>query len=161
MSRTDIKKVTPHYNTFSGRYFPENLYKYIGDPQQIIYRSSWEKRFCVWCDTSNIITKWASEPFEIKYISPIDKRVHEYFVDFYIRMENNGVVDEYLVEVKPKKQLKPPAQPKNQSAKSLEVYNAALKTYLINSAKFKAAEAYAASRGFKFIVATEDFIFNN
>lgn len=160
MSKTDIKKVVPHWTSFSGKYFPKNLYKYIGDPQQIIYRSSWERKFCVWCDDCPDVTKWSSEPFEIQYVSPLDKKVHEYFVDFYIRVEVDKQVDEYLVEVKPKKQLQKPTPPKDNSIKSLEVYNEQVKTYLINSAKFAAARAYAAKRGFKFIVATEDFILN-
>lgn len=161
MSRTNIKNVVPHWSSFSGRYFPTNLYKYIGDPQKIIYRSSWEKRFCIWCDNDPNITKWASEPFEIQYISPLDNKVHEYFVDFYVRQEREGVVTEYLVEVKPKKQLQKPVPPVIQSSKALEVYNEQCKTYIINAAKFAAAKTYAAKRGFKFIVATEDFIFSN
>lgn len=158
MSKTDIKKVVPHWTSFSGKYFPKNVYKYIGDPSQIIYRSSWEKRFCIWCDDSPEVSKWSSEPFEIQYVSPIDKKVHEYFVDFYIRVEKDGGVDEYLVEVKPKKQLKKPDPPKKNTTAALETYNEQVRTYLINSAKFAAAKVYAAKRGFKFIVVTEDFI---
>lgn len=159
MANTDIKNVKPHWDTYSGRYFPVNLYKYKGDPQRIIYRSSWEKKFCKWCDDNPEIVSWASEPFAIKYVSPLDNKVHEYFVDFYIRKESNGVVEEFLVEVKPKKQLTKPKPPSKYSATAIIAYNDACKTFIINRAKFDAAQKFAAERGIKFMVATEDFIF--
>jgi len=161
-SRTDIKNVKPTRNVFvSGRYKLKNATKYIGEPDKIIYRSSWERKFCVFCDTSQKIMRWSSEPFAIKYISPIDKKIHEYFVDFYIKIEQrNGLIEEYLVEVKPKAQLQKPVPPKKNTLKMVKVYNEQVKTYLVNVAKFAAAKSMAAKRGYKFLVVTEDFLFN-
>lgn len=163
MAKTNIKNIKPAKNVFvSGKYKPKNTIKYVGDITQIIYRSSWERKFCVYCDASAKVLKWASEPFEIKYASPIDKRIHEYFVDFYIKIEQpNGMIEEYIIEVKPKIQLRKPEPPKKNTLKMVKIYNAQVKTYLINVAKFAAAKAFAAKRGYKFLVVTEDFLFNN
>ncbi|MCK9575597.1 MAG: TnsA endonuclease N-terminal domain-containing protein [Candidatus Pacearchaeota archaeon] len=162
MAKTDIKSIVPSRNVnITGKYVARNPVKYIGDITKIIYRSSWERKFCVFCDSSQKVLKWSSEPFAIQYISPIDKRVHEYFVDFYIKIEqSNGVVEEYLVEVKPKAQLLKPLPPKKNTHKMLMVYNEQLKTFIINTAKFAAAKMHAAKRGCKFLVVTEDFLFN-
>jgi len=157
---TDIKKVVPHGQTFSGRYFPKNLWKYIGDPQKIIYRSGWEKKFCIWCDDNTDVIKWASEPFPIKYLSPLDNKVHEYFVDFYVKIEVGGKEKEFIVEVKPKKQTVKPVEPKRKTAEAMKGYIQAMNTYIINYKKFAAARQFAAQRGFTFFVATEDFIDN-
>ena len=81
----DIKKLKPNGKWKSGKYYPTNSEKYIGDIHNIIYRSSWEQRFCQYCDINPNITKWSSEPTDIPYWSPIDKKEHKYFVDYYIR----------------------------------------------------------------------------
>lgn len=163
MAKTDIKSIKPAKNVHvTGNYAPANPSKYVGDITKIIYRSSWERRFCVFCDSSNKIMKWSSEPFAIPYVSPIDQRVHEYFVDFYIKIEqDNGTIEEYLVEVKPKASLSKPEPPKKNTFKMLKEYNERAKTYVINTVKFAAAKQFAAKRGCKFLVVTEDFLFNN
>ena len=51
----DIKKVKPNGEYRSGKYEPRNPEKYIGDIHNIIYRSSWEHRFCTYCDTNELI----------------------------------------------------------------------------------------------------------
>jgi hypothetical protein len=163
MSRTDIKNIKPAKNVHvTGNFLPKNPVKYIGDIAKIIYRSSWERRFCVFCDSSQKIIKWSSEPFAIQYVSPIDNKVHEYFVDFYIKIEQqNGVIEEYLVEIKPKARLSKPVPPKKNTHKMLLQYNEEVKTYIVNTSKFAAAKSFAAKRGCKFLVVTEDFLFNN
>ena len=41
----------------------------------------------------------------LPYRSPVDNRVHRYFPDFYIKVqENTGRIKTYLIEVKPLKQ---------------------------------------------------------
>jgi hypothetical protein len=70
---TDIKKVKPNGEYRSGKYEPKNPEKYIGDIHNIIYRSSWEYRFCTYCDTNDAIVKWSSEPVSIDYYNPLDK----------------------------------------------------------------------------------------
>ena len=48
------------------------------------------------------ILEWGSEEIALPYISPHDSRVHRYFPDFYIKVqENTGKIKRYLIEVKP------------------------------------------------------------
>jgi hypothetical protein len=46
---------------YKGKYKPQNPQKYKGDPTKIIYRSLWERKFMVYCDTNVNILQWASE----------------------------------------------------------------------------------------------------
>jgi len=76
---TDIKKVKPNGEYKSGKYEPKNPEKYIGDVHNIIYRSSWELRFCIYCDNNDGIVKWSSEPVVIPYYNPLDKKEHKLY----------------------------------------------------------------------------------
>ena len=48
-------------------YHPKNVSKYVGDPEKIIYRSSWERKFMIWLDLNDSVLEWSSEPIAIKY----------------------------------------------------------------------------------------------
>lgn len=124
--------------------FPE---KYAGDPSNIIMRSSWETRFAIWCDKNPQIVKWSSEETVIPYVSPMDGRVHRYFVDFKIQTVNNKT---YLVEIKPKKQTLPP-----EGSRKTKKFLMEASTYLVNQAKWEYAKKYAKDRNWEFIVITE------
>ena len=39
-----------------GKFKPQNPEKYKGDPMNIIFRSSWERIFCNWCDKNSKIS---------------------------------------------------------------------------------------------------------
>lgn len=142
-----------------GYYKVENQDKYIGDLTKIIYRSSWEYRFCRYCDVNDEVLKWSSEPVGIKYISPIDGREHTYYVDFYMRVQRDDLYEDYIAEVKPSASLSQPILEGNMTTKKLKNYNYALSTWLVNRSKFAAAKNYAEGRGYKFIIVTEDFLF--
>ena len=71
-------------NTLKGKYIPKNSAKYRGDYRNIIYRSSWELKFMKYCDGNPSILEWGSEEIIIPYRSPLDNKIHRYFVDFYI-----------------------------------------------------------------------------
>ena len=130
--------------------FPE---KYKGDPTSIIMRSSWETRFATWCDRTSSVIHWKSEETIIPYRSPIDNRLHRYFVDFQIQVrDKDGVLNTYLVEIKPFNQTKPPIFPGKRTTR----YLTEAKTYVINQAKWEAAHRWAEDRGWKFIVLTEN-----
>lgn len=124
--------------------FPE---KYIGNPTNILMRSSWETRFAIWCDKNPQIVKWNSEETVVPYVSPIDNKPHRYFVDFKIQTANGTT---YLVEIKPKNQTVPPV-----GTRKTQRYLTEAKTYVVNQAKWEAATAYAQNRNWKFIVLTE------
>ena len=89
---------------------PTRPRKYSGDVNNIICRSSWETKFCHWCDLNENIIQWGSEEFFIPYRAP-DGKVRRYFPDFIIKVkESNGEIKTYVIEVKPAKQTKPPKQ---------------------------------------------------
>lgn len=142
-----------------GYYKLRNPEKYVGDPSKIIYRSSWEYRFCKFCDDNLAVIRWSSEPFPIKYISPLDGKEHNYYIDFYMRAIRDGIERDYLVEVKPESSLQKPVFEGKQTLKRLAQFNKAAETWLINSAKFAAAREYAATINYHFVVVTEEFLF--
>ena len=139
--------------SYKGRYTPKNPKKYRGNPHNVIYRSLWERKFMVYCDHSESIIEWGSEEIAIPYLSPVDGKVHRYFPDFYVKLkERTGKIKKYIIEVKPKKQLKPPAKPKRQTKSYLyEAYE-----YARNQAKWKAASSFCKDRLYEFKVMTED-----
>lgn len=139
-------------NTYKGTYRVEHAAKYKGDITQIVYRSTWELRFMKWCDFNPSVLEWGSETVIIPYISPVDKRVHRYFVDFYMKvLDKSGVTKKYLVEIKPEKFTKPPEKPIKKTKKFIkEVFQ-----YGTNQAKWTAANEFCEDRNMKFIVLTE------
>ena len=140
--------------TIKSRYRPSFPKKYKGNPNNIICRSSWERKFCAWCDLNENIVEWASEEFCIPYLSPLDGRVHRYFPDFLIKVkEKNGSTKTYVVEVKPKRQTKPPQRKSKKVTKSF--INEA-KTYEVNKAKWRAATEWCKDRRLEFKIITED-----
>lgn len=137
---------------YQGKYTPKNTAKYVGDPTNIIYRSSWELKFMVWCDTNPSIIKWSSETTVIPYICPTDNRPHRYFVDFKIQVrEASGRTKTYLVEIKPDIQTRPPATPTRKTKR----YIAEVMTWGKNEAKWNAAISYCKDRGYEFKIITE------
>ena len=95
--------------SYKGKYKPQNPQKYNGDPTKIIYRSLWERKFMKFCDKKRNILQWGSEEVIVPYQSPIDKRMHRYYVDFIVTILNkNNIKETLLIEVKPKRQCKPP-----------------------------------------------------
>ena len=139
--------------SLKSKYKPSFPQKYKGDPNNIICRSSCERKFCRWCDLNENVLQWGSEEFYIPYISPVDNRVHKYFPDFIIKVkESNGQIKTYVIEVKPKKQTKPPTK-KSRVTKS---YLYEVKTYAVNEAKWKAAKEFCDDRLIEFKIITED-----
>ncbi len=157
-----IKDLAPRANSVykQGYYHLFNSNKYIGDPAKVIFRSSYEQKFASYCDLNDRVIAWSSEPFEIKYMHPIQKKIKPYNVDFYVKIQTGeDTFNEYLVEVKPLRQLQPPSKPvKRLTEKKMTAYTNQLKTYMINLAKFDAAKTFANNRGWEFIVVTEKFL---
>lgn len=134
------------------KYTPINPGKYSGDVSNIICRSSWERKFARWCDVNPAIVRWSSEETVIPYICPTDNKLHRYFIDFKIRVQQkDGTVRVYLIEIKPLKQTSPPAFPGRRTKRYLaESYG-----FIKNQAKWKAATEYAKDRGWEFKILTE------
>jgi|TARA_B100000214_G_scaffold375121_1_gene360146 hypothetical protein len=138
---------------YKGKFRPKRPKKYKGDPTQIIYRSLWEKKFMEYCDLTESISQWQSEEFWIPYKSPLDNRVHRYFPDFFIKYRDaHGKMRNVVIEVKPAKQLK---MPKKNPKKRTKSWAYEVQTYVVNQAKWKAAESYCADRKYEFKIMTE------
>ncbi len=140
---------------YSGKYRPVNHRKYKGDPRAVFYRSLWELKFMKWCDNHDHILEWGSEEIVVPYRSPLDGKVHRYFVDFYAKVRNkSGTAKKYLIEVKPKKQTVEPKIPQRKTKR----YLTEVTTYITNQAKWEAAREWCADHGLEFIILTEDHL---
>jgi hypothetical protein len=138
--------------TYKGKFRINNPAKYRGDINNVVYRSLWELKFMKWCDTNPNVSEWGSETVIVPYISPLDKKVHRYFVDFYIKVKSrDGKVQKYLIEIKPERFTKPPAIPQKKTKRFVdEVFQ-----YGVNEAKWKAAFEFCNDRNMKFMILTE------
>lgn len=144
---------------YRGRYVVKNPHKYKGDPSNVIYRSLWERKLCKYLDSHDDIIEWSSEEVVIPYRSPIDNRVHRYFVDFYVKKRlPDGKTQTVLIEVKPKKQTLPPDPAKKNATPTGRMsrrYLNEVRTWGVNQAKWKAASEFCADRGWIFQIMTE------
>lgn len=135
MSIKHLKPRTGKKSRFKQGYFNvEKSKKYVG-PRPVIYRSSFEYRFCVHCENNDNIVEWSSEPFPIKYVDYLGKQ-RNYYIDFVVKYRNGS---KWLIEVKP-------------YAQTIAQNN---KTYKINAAKWTAAKTIGESLGYKFTIVTE------
>jgi hypothetical protein len=140
---------------YSGRFTPKNPQKYVGDANNIIYRSSWECKVMSWLDRNDNIVSWASEELIIPYISPVDGRKHRYFPDFLVKVKTrNGLLKTMILEVKPKKQTQRPEQRKRVTKQ----YINEVTTWGVNQAKWKAATEFCLDRGWEFKLLTEEHL---
>lgn len=164
--------------TKQGYYRVKNRDKYIGDPNLVVYRSSWEFAFCKWSDASPSILRWSSEPIKIPYYDRVTKLeeckkmgldpnnpknwiIKNYNTDFWIKIDKGGDKPEkWFIEVKPKHKLKKPIPPRpNSTLKEQKRFNILAKEYVINEAKFAALNEWAKNHGAKFYIFTEDIMY--
>lgn len=141
---------TPNKKYRQGTFVPTNPGKYIGNKAEIFYRSSWEMRVMKWFDTNPSVLGWNSEGLVVQYFFPIDNKMHNYHIDFLVKMKTkSGEIKTYAIEVKPHKETLPP---KTRDKKRLILET---QTYMKNQAKWEAAREYCNSQGVTFIVLTE------
>jgi hypothetical protein len=143
-------------STYKGKFRPRNPQKYLGNPGEIIFRSSWECKCMNYFDLHESVTQWASEEKAIPYYDPIQGKYRRYFPDFIIKYKSkSGEMMTEMIEVKPKKEvIGPPENPKRRT----KAWYASVRTYITNQAKWKAARKYCEERGWKFQIFTEDQI---
>lgn len=120
--------------------------KLIDPTQPVIYRSSYEKKFITWLESSPRVVRWGSECMVIPYMF-IDEKTHRYYPDFYMEMTNG---DRVVVEIKPSSQTRPPVGP------TPSAY--AIKEWQKNTCKWRAARKFCEDRGMKFMIITENTI---
>jgi len=134
--------------SYKGIYKPSRPYKYVGNPNQIVYRSLLERRFMVYCDNSDNVLKWSSEELSIRYRSPLDQKIHRYFPDFIVQMTTGK---KYMIEIKPSRQTIPPKSPKRKT----KAYMRESFEYIKNTAKWSAAKNYCEDNNLEFKIMTE------
>ncbi len=134
----------------NGLYEMKNPDKYVGKKKPR-YRSSWEWAFMRFCDNNPGITSWASESIQIPYRNPLTGRNTIYVPDFFIVYHNKKKqrIAE-LIEVKPNNQAKMESIGKNSQNRA---------AYIVNRAKWEAANKWAKHKGIRFRVITESDMF--
>ena len=147
-----MKNDAGYKNCKKGRFIPKNPDKYMGDVNNIIYRSGLELRVFRFLDEKSSVINWASEEIVIPYISPVDGKYHRYFPDILAKVkQSDGQIFTLLIEIKPYSQTKEPQVQKRKTKR----YITEVITYGINASKWRAAEEYCADRGWKFQLLTE------
>ena len=134
--------------SYKGLFKPTHPKKYVGNTNQIVYRSLLERKFMRYCDLNDDIIYWASEELPIRYFNPLDKKYHRYFPDFVVKTVKD---EKYMVEIKPSRQVDKPKTPKRKTRSyMIESFN-----YIKNQAKWQAAKSYCSDNGMKFKIITE------
>lgn len=140
----NIKQLRPKRNsTFKQGYINRDMCKKLFEStktEPIIFRSSWEKKFIEWCESSPLVLKWGSECCKIPY--NIGKEYHTYYPDFIVTTITG---ETWIVEIKPYNETQKPKQPNSY----------AWNTYCKNMCKWRAAVEFCQLRGWKFKVFTE------
>ena len=127
----------------------ENPEKYVGDINNIIYRSLWERNVVYWLDKNPNVKEYASEEIFFPYEHPIKGRRARYFPDFYVKMIDDDI---RIIEVKPKKETIKPVEPKRKT----KGYINEVATWLINQEKWKSARYHCGANNMRFEIWTEE-----
>ena len=134
---------------YKGKFKPKNTQKYRGDPNNVVYRSLWERNAFRWLDENDSIVAWSSEEIVIPYRCATDNRIHRYFVDLWFETKTG---EKYIIEIKPKKETTPPKNPGRRTKK----YISESLTYIKNQSKWEAAQEFALKHNLIFAIWTED-----
>lgn len=150
-----------NFDPSKSKFIPRNTHKYLGDIDNIIFRSSWELRAFEFLDNNKNVIGWVSEEIQIPYNKPIISsnggmtyKPAIYYPDLYVEyIDKSGNLIKEVIEIKPKKQTRS-SRARNYSTKFVEDF-----TYIINCAKFEAADNWCKQRGIKFSILTENSLF--
>lgn len=123
---------------------PRSCKKLINNMDPIIYRSSYERTFVTWCESSKDVVKWGSECVCIPYYMP-DGSKHHYYPDYYVEMADNK---RYIIEIKPSNQTKPPVNENGWAHKE----------WVKNNCKWRAAQEFCVQHNMEFKILTEKTI---
>jgi hypothetical protein len=135
-----------------GVFIPQNSQKYKGS-FPIYFRSSLELKVYRWMDSNDKVVTWGSESVIIPYMSPLDNKLHRYFVDLVVCLrESDGTLKKLLIEIKPEKFLQAPKITPRKSKKTVLFEQT---QYIINNAKWEAARKRSEKNGYTFFVMTE------
>jgi hypothetical protein len=136
-----------------GTFKPKNPGKYLGNVNNITYRSSWELKCFMDLDRSPDIIGWASEPIAIGYYDPTTRVNRRYFPDLIVKArQKDGSVVTTMIEIKPSHETIPPTSSKGKTKKRF-IKEAML--YGKNTAKWTQAQKFCKERGWVFKLMTE------
>ncbi len=171
------KPLPEHKTRYKQGYFtvPEQFqHKYVGDLNNIIYRSSLEYKFLLYCSYNPNITKFGSEIVHVKYLNPVANlkynkqhglsntnprnwKLCNYWIDFWVEVQKaDGTVKKILVEIKPHAETLPPKPTSDKARiKNRRAFIRQSKIFLENKAKWQAADKWAKENGMEFKVVTD------
>lgn len=133
-----------------GKFVPKNPEKYIG-VGDINARSSWEFTMMRFLDENENVIYWASESIRIPYMNPFTRKQTIYVPDFFIvYVDKHGKQHSELIEVKPLNQTVQEMANKSKHNKA---------HWILNQAKWNAAQEFCKKRQIKFRVITENDIY--
>ncbi len=149
------------YAAKQGVYQLQNPSKYNGPLTDggVLYRSSWESRVFYYMDHNLNVIEWSSEGLVIPYIFALDGKPHRYYPDVVCKINTKDGIKTFIIEIKPKKQTIEPTKPKNRSLSRKKRYETEMFTFIKNTNKWDATEAYCEKNGYEFKLFTEDTIF--
>jgi hypothetical protein len=153
-----LNGVSGNKTYMKGRFNPKHPEKYAGNPENIVYRSSWELRFMSHVDKNPNVIQWSSEELFVEYYDPTTDRMRRYFPDFIVKIKDrDGLEKITMIEIKPENQTMQPKKPQNN--RKIKTYMNEVATWGKNNAKWQAAEQYCKERGWAFQIITEKHIF--
>ena len=99
---------------------------------EVVYRSHMEFRLMKMCDKNPSVLEWSSEAVIVPYSNPIKGKLCRYYIDAYIKLQTNSGPKQFLVEIKPERQTKPPVPSKRKKKTTILYENA---TWAVNERK--------------------------
>lgn len=135
-----------------GKFTCKHPEKYVGTKVPT-YRSSWEFTFMKFCDEHPSVAQWASEAVQIPYRNPLTGKQTIYVPDFFIVYTDKSSKQKVeLIEIKPANQA---LKEKLGRSKTNQAH------YVVNQAKWQAANAWCKQKGIKFRIVTEQDIYHS
>lgn len=136
-----------------GYFIPTNPDKCLNsncETDGVCYRSGWERKFMIWCDTHPSIESWGGEVLKIPYFNPFKNRMANYIPDILMKYKDKDgkeIVD--LIEIKPLKETS--------LSECKSRYDKVM--FTLNKHKWVAAKKFCDEHGMNFKIVTEKEIF--
>lgn len=142
-------------NASRGKYTLKHPHKYDGNPNNVVWRSSWELKLINYLDKNSNVLSWGSEEVVIWYRKTVDNnKPHRYFVDFHATLKmSDESIKKFLFEVKPQMMTVVPELPK--SGRKTKSYISTCLEVQTNLDKFAAARKVCKEQGWEFVIMTE------
>ena len=98
-------------------------------------------------DKNSQIVSWGYESSAVKYFDKVSNKVRRYYIDFVAVAQVGSLRKTIWIEVKTKQETLPPKNKKDLKS---------MATYLTNQCKWQSARALAQSKGYQFVILTEE-----